>query len=569
MDASEQQKRNLGKTLVVYLGTAGVFIEVFNFIVAQYGLEGSLPDAIIILAIFGLPAVLIHEWHYGKFTRKAIWMHLINAVVAISVIVYGYVNPDRLRPTEFRLLEFRKNQKELASSIRSIAILPFANLTGDTGQDFMALGMHDELIGQMGILGSLRVISRTSTLPYAQSQKSLHEIAGELNVDAIIEGSLLPSTDEEIKIQLRLIGDMPEELQLWTKSFELKKAQILELYDDIIKSVSKEINMTLTPEEASRLNRPKVVDPEAYEFYLKGRANFSFLTPEMVDIAEQNFTRSLEIDPNFSPAYAGLAGVWIARKQLGLPGYTPAETEPKYTEYIRKSFALDSTDADVWRMYATKLVYEYDWEGSSLAIERCLEINPNFAEAHAINAHFTMMQSNWDKAWSEIHKALEQDPVNPMVNMFYNVMLLHSGQYEKANARIISMSEMDFIYYGFQNLKDSVIFSLKNSRLLRDNPALINRLEETYQRDGYEQALNSLADTLGIISEHEYVNAAPITLLYQLAENKEKTANWIERMYINRDPNLPYFAIKHPSKPKWFFEVPRIQQVMNRINLWQ
>lgn len=570
MDSAPADKRNLGRTLVVYLGTAGVFIEFFNFLVSKYGLEGSFPDALVILVIFGLPAALVHEWHYRRLTRRALGMHLINALLAITVIFYSLFNPDKLRPTELRLLKFRANQKELASSVRSIAILPLVNLTGDEGQNLWLQGMHEELISQMGSAVGIRIPSRTSTLAFANSNKSLHEIAGALHVDAVIEGSMLPAEENNLKIQLRLIGDMPNELQLWARSYELNKEQILELYGDIIRSVSDEINVALSPEKETALQKPKTVDPVAYEFYLKGRTNFSFLTPEMVELAEQNFEKSLEIDPQFAPAYAGLAGVWIARKQLGFPGYTPMETEPKYTEYIQKSFALDSTDADVWRMYATKLAYEYDWQGCSQAIERCLKLNPNFAEAHAINAHFAMMQSNWHKAWEAIDRALEQDPMNPLVQGFYAVMLTHSGRFEELRKQKSHQmgSDLDFFFYGMQNMQDSVVISLRNNSL-RDQPGIADLLEETYQKEGYARALNVLADTLVSLSDHQYVNAAFITLLYQLAENKDKTVEWIERMYIRKDPNLPYFAIRHPSKPRWWFEEPRIREVMRRINLWE
>ncbi|WP_445384914.1 hypothetical protein ACT6NV_13220 [Robiginitalea sp. IMCC44478] len=567
MSANTPEKRNLGKTLVVYLGTAGVFIELFNYIVARYGLQGSFSDAIVILAIFGLPAALIHEWHYRSFTRKALWIHLINSALALTVIFYSQANPNQLKPTELRLLQFRKNQKELASSVGSIAILPFTNLTGDNTQEYMAQGMHEELIGQMGAVSGLRIIGRTSTALYANTEKSLHEIAGELQVDAIIEGSLLPAPEETLKLQVRLIGDMPRELQLWTKSYELRREEVLELYDDIIRTVSDEINIALSPDEEHRMQTKRPVDPEAYEFYLRGRTNFSYLTPEMVNVAEQNFKKSLEIDPQFAPAYAGLAGVWIARKQLNHPGFTQKETEPKYSEYIRKSFALDSTDAEVWRMYATELAYDYNWQGCRDAIERCLELNPNFAEAHAFYAHFEMMQSNWEKAWEEIEIAREQDPLNPMVNFFYKVMLDHSGQYEKVG--LVASGDLGFMHYGFQKKNDSVIISLSNSNLLKMKPDIAADFKATYLNEGYEVALNKLADTLGALSEPEDLDAAFITILYQFAENRDKTAQWIERMYIRRDPNLPYFAIRHPSKTQWLFEDPRIKEVMRRIGLWE
>ena len=261
-------------------------------------------------------------------------------------------------------------------------------------------------------------------------------------------------------------------------------------------------------------NRP--VDPEAYEFYLRGRTNFSYLTPEMVNNAEQNFKKSLEIDPQFAPAYAGLAGVWIARKQLNHPGYTQKETEPKYSEYIQKSFALDSTNAEVWRWFASEQAYEYNWEGCNKALDRCLELNPNFAEAHAFYAHFEMMQSNWEKAWEEIEIARVQDPLNPLVNFFYGVMLVHSGQYEKA--RQSATGDPGIMHYGFQKKYDSVIISLLNSPLLRRSPGLADMLEATNQKEGYKTAFNRLADTLAALSVPDTEGSRPALFCHPASE---------------------------------------------------
>ncbi|MBC2840077.1 hypothetical protein [Robiginitalea sp. SC105] len=570
MDASASGNRNLGKTLVVYLGTAGVFIELFNFIVDKYQLQGTLPDVLVILVIFGLPAALIHEWHNRKFTRKAIWIHLLNLTIAIGVIAYGYFNPNHLRPTELRLLQFRKSQKELASSVRSIAILPFANLTGDPDQEVMARGMHDELIGQMGTVSGLRIISRTSSEHYAGTDKSLHEIADELQVDAIVEGSMLPAAGTELKIQLRLIGDMPRELQLWTKSFELEKEKVLSLYDDIVQSITDEINMALSPEEEDKLETSKAIDPEAYEYYLRGKFNLSFLTPQLIETAAENFRESLEIDPGFAPAYAGLAGVWVARKQLPFFNYPPEVTEPKIAEYIQKSFALDSTDAEIWRWHATRLAYDYKWEECNKALDRCLELNPNFAEAHAFNAHFLMMQSRWESAWEHIGKAQELDPKNPLILNFYRAMLVHSGQVEALRETFKGAENewgIDYLYF-VENKYDSLIHFKSGQLKGLGLPDMALLLEATFEKEGLKNALGVTADSLESISAGHYVPASLITTFYELAENREKTVQWIERMYIRRDPNLPYWAIRHPSKPQWFFENSRIREIMQRIHLW-
>ena len=180
-----------------------MFIEVINFLIDKYNWDTEVLDVIILLVIFGLPASVIYEWFYRRFTRNAIILQLLNGLIAISVISYDLIIPNSINPTQLRLLRFKDNQKNLAEAIKSIAILPFSNYSRDSSQVYLAAGMHDALISELGQVGAIRVVSKTSTLRYENSQKTIQEIAAELKVDAIIEASIL-SADESIRIQLKL-----------------------------------------------------------------------------------------------------------------------------------------------------------------------------------------------------------------------------------------------------------------------------------------------------------------------------------------------------------------------------
>ena len=169
-------KGNFIRTLIVYLGGAWVFIEAINFLIDKYGWNTTILDVLIILVIFGLPAILIYTWFQQKFTRKAIILQSINGIIALSVIIFTLVNPGRLNPTQLRMLRFKENQKKLTQNIRSIAILPIDNFTGDSDQEYLASGMHDALISELGKIGTIRVISRTSTLSYEDSQKTIKKL---------------------------------------------------------------------------------------------------------------------------------------------------------------------------------------------------------------------------------------------------------------------------------------------------------------------------------------------------------------------------------------------------------
>ena len=149
------KERKVGRTLAVYLGSAWVFIEAFNFLIDKYNWNAGVLNIIILLVIFGLPAAVIYVWFQQKFTKRAIILQVINGLLVISLISYNLIRPNNLNPTQLRLLKFQNNQKKLAESIRSIVILPFTNITGDDSQDFLTFGMHDALISELGQLGAI------------------------------------------------------------------------------------------------------------------------------------------------------------------------------------------------------------------------------------------------------------------------------------------------------------------------------------------------------------------------------------------------------------------------------
>ena len=224
------------------------------------------------------------------------------------MISYDLINPDSINPTQLRLLRFQDNQKKLAESIRSIAILPFSNYTGDSEKEFLSAGIHDALISAMGQVGAIRVIARTSTLSYANSEKTMQQIASELNVDAIIEGSLL-SADEIIRVQIKLINPFPDELQLWSQAYEVSLDNLLNVYGKMTQSIAKEVNITLSPEEEVLLKKSKTVDPNAYEAYLKGKYSMGLLSQEGIQAAMGYFNQAIEIDPRKSDAVPSTKGV--------------------------------------------------------------------------------------------------------------------------------------------------------------------------------------------------------------------------------------------------------------------
>ena len=556
--------------LVVYLGSAWVFIEAFNFLIDKYGWDTAVLDVIILTVIFGLPASIIYAWFNKKFSRGAIILLVLNGIIAVSVITFNLISPESMNPTQIQLLKSKSDQKKLAESIRSLAILPFNNYTNNEEQAYLVSGIHDALISEIGQVGVLRVISRTSTSMYANPGISLKEIATELKVDAIIEGAVM-GIENGIKIQLKLISAFPEEQQLWSKTYDIEKENILNLYSDVLKTIAREINITLSPQEQIRLDQSRPVNPEAYEIYLKGRFNLAFLTPEGIQMAKEYFLKAIEIDPQFAPAYGGLAGIWVSLKQLN---YIPPEiADPKVNEYLKKAFDLDSANADVWRWYASKLGNtDFNWKACNIAMEKCLSLNPNFAEARAFYAHFLMIQNRWDEACKQMNLALDLDPFNPLIIGFRGVLLMHSGRYDEFLGLFESLDKSGlgntglFLVLSQLNQYDKAIIQLKKIIVANKHEKVIEILNETYESTDFLTALKVTADALADISDTTFVSPSLILQLYAMAGDREKTMYWIEKLYIRRDPNLPYWAIIGPLT-RTYQDEPRYVEIMERINL--
>ena len=281
--------------------------------------------------------------------------------------------------------------------IGSIAVLPFENFTGSTEQEYFVDGVTDELIGQLSqISGLRRVISRTSVMKYKETDLSLSEIARKLNVDAVVEGTVY-QIGESVRIRVQLIDALPEERNLWAQTYERAKTDVLLMYREIARAIANEIHVVLTPEETSRLAAARPINPEAYEACLKGWYYYHKISPGYLGTAYQYFQLSLEKDPNYALAYAGIANVWLTRGDWGVA--PPHEAVPKAKAAVLRAIELDETLAEVHTILAfTKYSYEWDWSAAEREFQRAIELNPNFADVFLFYSHFLICMNRPEEA---------------------------------------------------------------------------------------------------------------------------------------------------------------------------
>jgi len=460
-----------------------------------------------------------------------------------------------------------------AEAIDSIAVLPLENLTGDVEQDYFVDGVTDELIGQLAqISGLRRVISRTSVMKYKDTDKSLPEIARELNVDAVVEGTVY-QVGESVRIRVQLIDALPEERNLWAHTYEQPMTEVLAMYNEVARAIVNEVQIALTPKEETRLAGARQINPQAYEAYLKGMSHLYKLTPPELDAALHYFEQALEIDPNYALAYTGISFVWVGRQQMGL--LIPSEATPKAKAAAQRAFELDDTLAEVhytWGIIRTWS--DWDWEGGEQAFKRALEIKPNHAEALVYYSNLLCYMDRLDEALTMAERAVQLDPLNSIILTISGSVLEYLYRFDDVIERAqnaLQTSPNDPVAYnslwGSYYMKGMYEESLQSAKALWTGlgfAEIAEAMARGYEEDGYSGAMTSAAEIMVAFSKQTYVSPYYIAQMYAFAGDKENTIEWLERGYEMKDPMMPYVSA-------WTFDLldddPRYQDLLRRMNL--
>jgi TolB-like protein/DNA-binding winged helix-turn-helix (wHTH) protein/Tfp pilus assembly protein PilF len=327
-----------------------------------------------------------------------------------------------------------------SSPILSLAVLPLANLSGDPDQDYFVDGMADALRQHLESIHALRVISRTSSVHYRGSGKPLPEIAHELNVDGIVEGSVLRSGDR-VRITVQLI-QVANNSRLWSNSYERDLRDVFALQGEVASRIVDEIRVRVTPPDRARLAHVRSSNPDAYLAYSKGRFFWNKRTAENLKKAVLYFQQAIAKDPNYALAYDGLADCWIS---LGWYGYlSPEETFPQAKAAVIKALSLDDSLAEAHTSQAFVSLYaDRDWTKAEREFRRAIDLNPNYASAHHWYGEFLSLVGRHEQAIAEAQRARELDPLSNIINTWVGSRYFFARQYDKAIEQSRNAVEMD------------------------------------------------------------------------------------------------------------------------------
>jgi len=456
----------------------------------------------------------------------------------------------------------------------SLVLLPLENITREEGQEWFTDGMTDALITSLARISGLRVTQRSSAMRYRGANKSASEIASELGVSYVLEGSVVRLADQ-VKISMRLIDALTNKY-LWAEEYSRDFTELLALQGEVARTIAGQVQVKLTREEQNLLTQEKPVNPKAYEAYLKGNFFWYKLTREAITTALQYYELAAEIDSSYAPAYAGITMVWGARAQMG---YVPMSIAAKEGEWAEtKALALDSSLAEVHYMVGVRRAWlDWNWDGAMQSLRKSVELKPNLAEAHAYFSHLLFTLKHPDEAMEHIGEALKLDPFNPLIQSLYAMDLMYVRRYdevirlmrktlETSPVEPIALSTLRSAYHQ-KKMYDEALEIWRLSYEAKGDREAIQALDRGRAEGGYSRALQSLAEMLIERSKTSYVTPWQVATLYTRAGMKEEALNWFDKAYDAHDPNMPYLSIDPIFDD--LRNHPRFQAILKQMGLPQ
>jgi TolB-like protein/DNA-binding winged helix-turn-helix (wHTH) protein/Flp pilus assembly protein TadD len=459
------------------------------------------------------------------------------------------------------------------TGIHSLAVLPLENLSGDASQNYFADGMTDELITDLAQISALRVISRTSVMAYKGARKPLPQIARELNVDAVIEGTVLRSGGQ-VRITAQLI-DASTDKHLWSQSYEGELRDTLALQSRVASAIADKIRINLTPREQAALKNVEVVNPEAYESYLKGRYFWNKRTADGLKVALAYFKQATEEDPKYAKAYSGLADTYALLGDWQYAVMTPKEAFPKAKAAAIHALELDDTLGEAHNSLAFVLDgFDWDLDAGGKEFQRAIELNPGYATAHHWYAWHLSLLGRFDEAITEMKKAENLDPLSLIINADLAELLGLAHYYDDSIRQSLKTIEMDpnfalahnqlaQAYLQKHMYAEAVAELQKAVGLSKDSPTCIANLARAYVASGKRGEAVKLLDDLKRRSSTGYSNASEIAMIYASLGDPDQAMHWLEKGFEERfNPGVLLRPGFDPLRAD-----PRFEDLRRRIGL--
>ncbi|MBN2564304.1 MAG: tetratricopeptide repeat protein, partial [Candidatus Eisenbacteria bacterium] len=490
--------------------------------------------------------------------RKLMWVGVGALAVALALLVGAFRD---------RFAGLSQGGAE-APRIASIAVLPLGNFSGDPEQEYFSDGLTENLIANLAKISALKVTSRTSVMRYKQTEKPLREIAGELGVDAIIEGSAQRSGDR-VRITAQLI-DAKTDQHLWADTYDRPVADVLALQSEVAREIARQIRVTVTPEQENRLTSARKVNPAVYDAYLRGMFYVSQNTPESFEKGMKLLHEAVAIDPAEPLAYAGLAEGYVT---LGHGGAEQPDAYPRARAAAEQALKLDPNLAEaVGALADVALYYDWDWQKAENLFKRALDLNPSLAMTHYHYAWYLALFDRLDEAIAEHKLARDLDPLRPLHTAWLGGLYLQAGRPDEAVAEVQKSIELNpafwpsyFVlcraYLRMGMSEDAIVAA---QRLIELEPVRGNVfLGVAYAQTGRTAQARAIAAML----EGAPARSFQVAMLHAALGDKDAAFRVLEAAYAVHPTALPWIRVHglHDYDP--LREDPRFQDLLRRMKL--
>jgi adenylate cyclase len=453
--------------------------------------------------------------------------------------------------------------------LRSLAVLPLENLSGDPQQDYFADGMTEELIARLAQLQNVRVISRTSVMPYKGTKKRLPEIASELQVDAVVEGSVVRS-GQQVRITAELL-DANRDQHLWAQSYERDTSDVLALQSELSRAIAEEIAVKLTPQEQKNLGKSARVDPAVQEDYLRGRYHLNKGGSAEIRKAIEHFQRAINQDRQDARSYAGLAESYLALDDFY---EAPWKTMPKAQEAARRAVELDPDLAGGHTaLGAVHFLHDWDWAGAEKEMKRAVELNPGSSDAHMWYAEFLAQMSRSGQAISEIQRAEALDPLSLAVHTQAGWIFYLARKDQEATAEWGKAMDLEpnfavlhtSIWAAYLQKAEfhKVLTELTEEEVTDESTVNLAALAGSYAAAGRRQDAEGILARLDAISKKRYVCAYEMGTAYAILGDKDKAIACFRKAYGVRSGCMA--DLKADPRVDSLRSDPRFQELLRNV----
>jgi TolB-like protein/Flp pilus assembly protein TadD len=540
------KQRKLVQWALAYIAAAFALLQGIDVVAQQFGWPEGVRRGITLGLVVGFFITLVLAWYHGE--RGAQKVSGTELIILAVLLVIGGGGVWRYSASQAASTKTGPNDVPASSSAKpisakSIAVLPFENLSDDKANAYFAEGVQDEILTRLAKVADLKVISRTSTQHFESSPENLPEIAQQLGVAHILEGSVQKSNDQ-VRVNVQLIKAATD-AHLWAETFDRKLNDIFAVESEIAKTIADTLRVKLTGSEKIQLAKKPTTNEEAYELYLKGRFFWSKRTAADLRKSIDYFNQAIAKDPDFALAYAMLAQAWVL-----LPNYdggSPKECAPPAEAAIQKALALDETSSEAHAALGViRAQFEFNFSAARAEFERALQLNPNDATAHhwfALNVLLPLGKSAQEVA--EMRRALELDPLSLIINSNLGFALLYAGRLDEAIVQLRKTIEMDAGFanaHGFLGkaleLKSQIpqaMAAYQKASALDEN--WLPYLGHLYGMIGRKDEARKILGQLQAVREQRYLDPVNLAIVYLGLGDREQALTSLEQSYDDRNGN--------------------------------